>query len=118
MSDARLDHRKLYRLPWSVTDNVVSWLEPTKECNIHCDGCYSANTKGSHKTLEQIRADLEVFERFRQTDAVSIAGGDPLVHPQIADVVRMVAERGPGRAKVTANPVLSSAGGSRLVPTR
>ena len=90
----KLDHRKLYRLPWSVTDNVISWLEPTKECNIYCDGCYSANAKGSHKSLEQVRSDLDVFERFRQTDAVSIAGGDPLVHPEIVEVVRMIAARG------------------------
>lgn len=94
MSDATLDHRRLYRLPWSLTDNVVAWLEPTKECNIHCDGCYSANAKGSHKTLEQISSDLDVFQRFRQTDAVSIAGGDPLVYPEIVEVVRMVSERG------------------------
>ncbi len=90
----KLDHRKLYRLPWSVTDNVISWLEPTKECNIYCDGCYSANAKGSHKTLAQVRADLDVFEKYRQTDAVSVAGGDPLVHPEIVEVVRMIAARG------------------------
>ncbi len=94
MTDARLDHRQLYRLPWSLTDNVISWLEPTKECNIHCEGCYSANAKGSHKTLDEIRAELDVFERYRQTDAVSVAGGDPLVHPQIAEVIRVIAERG------------------------
>jgi pyruvate-formate lyase-activating enzyme len=90
----KLDHRKLYRLPWSLTDNVISWLEPTKECNIYCDGCYSANAKGSHKSLAQVRSDLDVFERFRQTDAVSVAGGDPLVHPEIVEVVRMIASRG------------------------
>ncbi|HET8722975.1 MAG TPA: radical SAM protein [Anaeromyxobacteraceae bacterium] len=90
----KLDHRRLYRLPWSLTDNVISWLEPTKECNIYCDGCYSANAKGSHKSLEQVRADLDVFERFRQTDAVSVAGGDPLVHPGIVEVVREIASRG------------------------
>ena len=90
----KLDHRKLYRLPWSVTDNVISWLEPTKECNIYCDGCYSANAKGSHKSLAQVRSDLDVFEKFRQTDAVSVAGGDPLVHPEIVEVVRMIASRG------------------------
>jgi hypothetical protein len=89
-----LDHRKLYRLPWSLTDNVVSWLEPTKECNISCDGCYSANVKGSHKSLEAIRAELEVFDRQRQTDGVSVAGGEPLVHPQIVEVVRMIADMG------------------------
>jgi hypothetical protein len=90
----KLDHRKLYRLPWSLTDNVISWLEPTKECNIYCDGCYSANAKGSHKSLAQVGADLDVFEKFRQTDAMSVAGGDPLVHPQIVEVVRMIAARG------------------------
>ncbi len=94
MADATLDHRSLYRLPWSVSDNVISWLEPTKECNIYCEGCYSANAKGSHKTLEQIRADLDVFEKYRQTDVVSVAGGDPLTHPQIVDVVREIDRRG------------------------
>jgi hypothetical protein len=94
MSNAKLDHRKLYRLPWSLPDNVVSWLEPTKQCNIQCDGCYSANRTGSHKSLAQIAQDLDVFERQRQTDAVSIAGGDPLTHPDIVTIVRMVAGRG------------------------
>ena len=89
-----LDHRKLYRLPWSLPDNVISWLEPTKQCNIHCEGCYSANVKDSHKTLEAIKADLDVFQRYRQTDAVSIAGGDPLTHPRIVEVVAEIARRG------------------------
>ena len=89
-----LNHRKLYRLPWSPTDNIISWLEPTKNCNIHCHGCYSANVTGSHKSIETIEHELDVFERFRQTDAVSIAGGEPLTHPQIVDVVRRVAARG------------------------
>ena len=94
LSISDINHRQLYRLPWSATDNVISWLEPTKQCNISCDGCYSANVKGSHKSLDQIRADLDVFERFRTTDAVSIAGGDPLTHPQLAEVVGLIAERG------------------------
>jgi hypothetical protein len=89
-----LDARTLYRLPWSVPDNVIAWLEPTKQCNIHCDGCYSQNQAGSHKTLEQIRSDLDVFARYRRAEAVSIAGGDPLTHPRIVDVVGLVAERG------------------------
>ena len=93
-SPGRLDHRKLYRLPWSPTDNIISWLEPTKNCNIHCHGCYSANVANGHKSLATIEHELDVFERFRQTDAVSIAGGDPLTHPRIVDVVRRVAERG------------------------
>lgn len=89
-----LNHRRLYRLPWSPTDNIISWLEPTKNCNIHCHGCYSANVTGSHKSMAAIEHELDVFERFRQTDAVSIAGGEPLTHPNIVEVVRRVAARG------------------------
>ncbi len=49
----------LYRLPWSLTDNVLSWLEPTKRCNLYCEGCYSRNDPNSDKSLDEIRQDLE-----------------------------------------------------------
>lgn len=89
-----LDHRQLYRLPWSLPDNAIAWLEPTKKCNLACLGCYRENDPRGHKTLEEVRRDLEVFKRYRTVDGVSIAGGDPLVHPEIAEIVRMVAEDG------------------------
>ncbi|MFQ5700279.1 MAG: radical SAM protein [Acidobacteriota bacterium] len=89
-----LDHRKLYRLPWSCSDNVISWLEPTKSCNIYCEGCYSVNNPTSHKSLDQVREDLDVFQKYRNTDAVSVAGGEPLTHPRIVEIVRMIAARG------------------------
>ena len=88
-----LDHRDLYRLPWSLPDNAIAWLEATMKCNLACDGCYRANVN-EHKSLEQVGKDLDVFARYRNTDGISIAGGDPLTHPQIVDIVRMVADRG------------------------
>lgn len=90
----RLDHRQLYRLPWSLPDNSISWLEPTAACNLACFGCYRENDPKSHKSLEQIDFELDVFTRLRTADGISIAGGDPLCHPQIADIVANVAERG------------------------
>ena len=88
-----LDHRNLYRLPWTLPDNAISWLEPTMKCNLACEGCYRANVS-EHKSLDEIAAELDVFARYRNADGVSIAGGDPLCHPQTVDIVRMVAERG------------------------
>jgi pyruvate-formate lyase-activating enzyme len=90
---AALDHRDLYRLPWTLSDNAIAWLEPTMKCNLACEGCYRANVN-EHKSLDEVAADLDVFARYRKTDGVSIAGGDPLTHPQVVDIVRMVAERG------------------------
>lgn len=85
--------RDLYRLPWSLSDNPISWLEPTKNCNLACFGCYSANRKGSHKTLEEIEKEIDLFIQLRNPDGISIAGGDPLTHPQICDIVRMVSKK-------------------------
>ena len=89
-----LNHKDYYRLPWSISDNIFSWLEPTKECNIYCEGCYSENTPGSHKTVDQIRVELDILTKLRKSDGICIAGGEPLIHPQITDIVRMVADRG------------------------
>jgi MoaA/NifB/PqqE/SkfB family radical SAM enzyme len=91
-SDARpaLTPTDYYRLPRTLNDNVLSWLEPTKKCNIYCEGCYSTNETNSHKTLDQIRRDMDTFVAHRRMDSVSIAGGDPLTHPGIVDIVRMI----------------------------
>lgn len=90
---AKLDHNKYYRLPWNYSDNIISWLEPTTKCNLTCEGCYREDT-GDHKSLEEVRSDLEVFKRLRKSDCISIAGGDPLIHPRITDIVKMVKEMG------------------------
>ncbi len=91
---SRLDHRQLYRLPWSLPDNSISWLEPTAACNLACFGCYRDNEPKSHKSLEQINYELDVFTRLRTADGISIAGGDPLCHPRITDIVANIAGRG------------------------
>ncbi len=89
-----LDHHKYYRLPWTLPDNAISWLEVTKACNIYCEGCYRENDPRGHKSLDEIKHELDVFKRFRKTDGVSLAGGDPLVHPDIVEIVRLIAQYG------------------------
>lgn len=89
-----LSPQNLYRLPWNLADNSISWLEPTSKCNLSCDGCYRENRKDSHKSLDEIKNELDVFEKNRKTDSISIAGGEPLIHPDILEVVRMIAKKG------------------------
>jgi hypothetical protein len=89
-----IDHRALYRLPWTLSDNVLAWLEATWKCNLACEGCYRANVADSHKPLEALRRELDCFEAQRTFDSVSITGGDPLLHPDIVELVRIIAERG------------------------
>ncbi len=86
-------HLDLYRLPWSLADNGISWLEPTTKCNIRCPGCYRVDT-GVHKSLSEVREELEVFAKLRNSDCISVAGGEPLIHPNILDIVSLIRDMG------------------------
>lgn len=88
-----LNHLEYYRLPWNLTDNSISWLEPTSKCNLYCEGCYRKNEKDGHKSFEEIKKDLDVFTSLRSSDGISIAGGDPLTHPDILDIVAEIKRR-------------------------
>ncbi|MGB8317243.1 MAG: radical SAM protein [Ignavibacteriaceae bacterium] len=90
----KLNHLNYYRLPWNLTDNAISWLEPTAKCNLYCDGCYRKNENNSHKSMDVVNQELDVFTSLRKCDGVSIAGGDPLTHPDVIDIVKSVKERG------------------------
>ena len=87
------DKRNLYRLPWSLNDNPIGWLEVTDVCNLHCRGCYRSTIE-SHKPLEQIKEEVLFLKRWRNCDNISIAGGEPLLHPQIVEIVDFVARNG------------------------
>jgi hypothetical protein len=88
-----LEKRDLYRFPWSKNDNPIAWLEITDICNLTCEGCYRQRLTG-HKPLEEIKDEILFFKRWRNPDNVSIAGGEPLVHPDIVDIVAFIAENG------------------------
>jgi hypothetical protein len=68
----------------------MTWLEPTRKCNIVCDACFAENDPRSHKPLPQIRHEMETMLALRRCDAMLIAGGEPLTYPGIVDVVAMV----------------------------
>jgi MoaA/NifB/PqqE/SkfB family radical SAM enzyme len=88
-----LEKRNLYRFPWSKNDNPIAWLEVTDICNLRCEGCYRQRL-ADHKPLEEIKEEILFFKQWRNPDNMSIAGGEPLLHPQILDIVAFVAENG------------------------
>src|SRR6186997_1008535 len=66
---------------------LVLMLEPLFRCNLACAGC----GKIQHPT-ETLRRHLSPAECFRAVEEcgapmVSIPGGEPLMHPQIAEIV-------------------------------
>ncbi len=86
-----LEKNELYRLPWSMNDNPIAWLEVTDICNLQCEGCYRSTITG-HKPLDVVKEELRFFKRWRNPDNVSIAGGEPLLHPDIFDIIAYIDE--------------------------
>ena len=98
MSSAVPDIRSLYRLPFSKNDNPNGWLEITTHCNMRCPECYRGcdrdDVPRTHETLPAIRANIDELVRLRNCQIISITGGEPLLHPDLDDVVRYVAGLG------------------------
>lgn len=80
---------KLYRFPWSKTDNPGGWVEVTDECNLKCPGCYRHTLEG-HRSLEDIKADILLCHQLTNCDRMAIAGGEPLLYPHICEVVAFI----------------------------
>jgi organic radical activating enzyme len=83
-----------YRMPWNLADNAITWLEPTTKCNLYCEGCYRENDPDGHRPLSDVIRELETVKKLRRTDGISIAGGEPLIYPEIVPLVRYVASQG------------------------
>jgi organic radical activating enzyme len=90
MPHKEINAKKLFRLPWTMADNAMTWLEPTRQCNITCDACFATNDPTSRKTLQQIEEELRIMLQLRRCDAMLIAGGEPLTHPQIIEITQIV----------------------------
>ena len=90
----KADPDVLYRLPWTLSDNILAWLIPTRNCTLHCPGCFSTNASGSHKSLEEIQAYIDRLRRRQKSDVLGIGGGEPLTHPGLEKVVEYSSRKG------------------------
>ena len=86
----RIITRNLFRMPWSVSDNAFTWLEITRRCDLNCSYCYQTSDPSSDKTVNQVKNELEAILKIRKTDTVFISGGEPLLHPELENIVSMV----------------------------
>ncbi len=88
--EKKLDTSTLLRMPWTNSDNAFSWLEITRRCNLNCEYCYQKNLPHSDKAIIQVEKELRTILRLRKCDTIFISGGEPLVHPQLEKIVKMV----------------------------
>lgn len=90
---AVLRHLAVQRLRGNSRYPLVLMLEPLFRCNLACGGCgkiqHPAEILRSHLTPEQCLAAVDECG----APLVSIPGGEPLLHPQIVEIVAGIVAR-------------------------
>ncbi|MBP5321290.1 MAG: radical SAM protein [Kiritimatiellae bacterium] len=98
---------KPLRLPWKGRDVPYAMLDIIRGCNCICKTCYNREVREA-KGLDQIERELDFIFAERRVEFVGILGGEPLLHPDLVEIVRRVKARGVG-AVILTNGILWTA---------
>lgn len=81
------------RLPWTLEDVPLGVLDILRGCNIRCRDCL--NTEANWvKPLAELEQELDLLQRERKPQCISIVGGEVTLHPELVQIVQMVRDRG------------------------
>jgi uncharacterized radical SAM superfamily Fe-S cluster-containing enzyme len=72
--------------------SCLALIEVNEECNLTCPVCFadSSPQRQVHRSLPEIAGMLETLvESEGNPDLVQISGGEPTLHPQIMDILRL-----------------------------
>lgn len=79
-------------MPWTDATAPNFILEITDACNVTCKCCYK--TRGnSFKSPEQVETDLADGLSLRPAHTVTLSGGEPTLHPDLVEIIRLVKKR-------------------------
>ncbi|MBM3292543.1 radical SAM protein, partial [Candidatus Bathyarchaeota archaeon] len=83
----------MIKMPWNNTTCPNVMIEITDACNLNCRVCYKK--KGdSFKSLSSIKLDIEAAIKLRKLHTVTISGGEPTLHPELYQIVKMIKSYG------------------------
>jgi len=86
----RPDRKHMYNFPWTRTDNPGAWIEVTDICNLTCPGCFRRNNFEGHRPLDEIKKEILQCREMTNCSRISISGGEPLLYPDIIEVVKFI----------------------------
>lgn len=76
----------MMRLPWKGRAVPHAALDILRGCNCRCANCYNAGN-GNVKTLAQLKSELAVIRGSRNITTVTLSGGEPLLHPELDQII-------------------------------
>src|SRR3954468_18398578 len=85
--------RALWSLAKAAIDKdrpVLAQIVVTRRCNLSCGYCYEYDKVSKPVPLEILKSRINELKRLK-TVFVTLNGGEPLLHPQICELVRYIA---------------------------
>ena len=83
----------MMRLPWYGKTVPHAVLDILRGCNCRCANCYNS-AQPSAKSLDSLKSELAVIRAARNVTTISLSGGEPLMHPQILDIIAWLRSEG------------------------
>jgi len=71
-------------------------IEVTDACDLNCNFCYANSGKPNFLSIEKIDKMLDLFldSEFGNAEILQISGGEPTMHPQIIEIIKLAREKG------------------------
>jgi len=79
-----------------LPNKFAAWLTVNRACNLRCGWCYARITNFSRKTsmsLDTVRKAIHLFEGLPLKNVILI-GGEPTIHPNFLEIVKMIKKAG------------------------
>ena len=95
----------MMRLPWHGKTVPHAVVDILRGCNCRCTDCYNS-AQPCAKPLDDIKAEIRVIRSARNVRTISLSGGEPLLHPQILDIVSYLRSEEGVAASMLTNGIL------------
>lgn len=87
---------------------VLAHIIPIRRCNLSCAYCNEYDNFSKPLTLETMFRRLDLLANLG-TSIITISGGEPLLHPQLEDIIRHIRVRGMIAGMITNGYLLTKA---------
>ena len=79
-------------------------VEISNVCNVSCPTCLADNQETFEMTVEDVQKNLDhLLESQDHVDAFTLSGGEPTIHPQLFDIIKILQRPEVGRIVINSN---------------
>jgi len=82
-------------------------IEITSACNLSCPICLKQFSQPFELTVDEFAAILDnLFQCERAINVINLSGGEPFLHPELAELLRLAADKGVTQVTISTNGLL------------